>query len=474
YDRNVVINEAFSRNRGEYTNIIKGNNGFYILKVLEKNDSKTIPVAEVKTMIESELKVKKENEYLTRWFDTLKSRHNIKIYKEKIGGTPDTVEVAQSSSLMASKLESTVEAVLGAQVVDDSKLLKISKEADAEVSSKTEETKEAVKDKNSKKSSAKKSNNKKDKKSSAKSSRDKSGSKEVSKSKKSGSKETDEARSDKKSPEEATKTVANMSSKTKDDLNEVLAEVDDAKITRLMYNETISQLPAGHGIDFGKMSERLSIIDKLLNRVVLKKEAQLAQMPNDPAFKKEIKAIENKILARDLIFEEVTKKIEPSKSEIKSYYEKNNKQYHARHILVSVKNHNDKSEVESARAKAQMIQKKLSTDDFDQVARAFSDDMSKNDGGLLPPFTYDDMVEPFSDAVKAIKPGEVSAPVLTNFGFHIIKLEDVQTLSFSDSKIKEKLAPLIQKKLLLKYIETLKTSYDYKFEDKNIKYAIEN
>ncbi len=179
-------------------------------------------------------------------------------------------------------------------------------------------------------------------------------------------------------------------------------------------------------------------------------------------------------MARALIFEEVTKKIEPSKSEMKSYYEKNNKQYRARHILISVKNSSDKSEVESARAKALMIHKKLLTDDFDQVARTFSDDMSKNDGGLLPPFTYDDMVEPFSDAVKTMKPGEISAPVLTNFGFHIIKLEAAQPLSFSDSKIKEKLSPVIQKKLLLKYIETLKTSYDYKFDDKNIKYAIEN
>ncbi len=62
--------------------------------------------------------------------------------------------------------------------------------------------------------------------------------------------------------------------------------------------------------------------------------------------------------------------------------------------------------------------------DFAELAKEFSEGPSKDNGGDLNYFTRDRMEKPFSDAAFALKVGEISEPVLTKFGWHVIKLED--------------------------------------------------
>lgn len=423
YSNNPIISEAFARNRGEYTNIIKGNNGFYILKVLEKNEAKTIPLNDVKTIIENELKTKKENEKLEEWFKTIKSKYEIKIFHERIGGEPDTVEV------------NTKKEISNLNVLKER--IKLNESNDKPIQIKSS------KEKNKSKNLKVKKNNK--------------------------TKTTNIVKSENNL--ESKKNVL-----VSQDLNEVLAIVNDVKITRLDYNESIAQLPNYQKINLNKHSDRLSIIEKIINRIVLKKEALLAQVQNLPSFKKEIKDLENKIIARALIFEEVTKKLnEPSEQELKAYFKKNSNEYQVRHILISVKNINDTIEVENAKKQAMLVYKKALTSDFNQLAKQYSEDVSKNDGGLLPPFTYDDMAEAFSEAVLKLKIGEVSKPVLTNFGFHIIKLENIKPLSYVEikNKLKEKISGAAQKKALNEYIEKLKEEYPFEILESNIQLVID-
>lgn len=91
------------------------------------------------------------------------------------------------------------------------------------------------------------------------------------------------------------------------------------------------------------------------------------------------------------------------------------KEYNASHILLGTK-----EEAEAALKRAQ------AGEDFGDLARELSTGPTGKNGGDLGWFTADRMVKPFSDAVVAMKPGDVVGPVQTQFGWHIIKLNDVR------------------------------------------------
>lgn len=122
-------------------------------------------------------------------------------------------------------------------------------------------------------------------------------------------------------------------------------------------------------------------------------------------------------------------------------------EYHARHILVDDK------------ATADQITKDLKGGaDFAKVAAQKSKDPSGKSGGDLGWFTLDSMVKPFADAVVALKPGEMTdQPVQSQFGWHIIKLEETRAGSapaFDD--VKERVRQMVQRKRIQTYLEELR------------------
>lgn len=147
--------------------------------------------------------------------------------------------------------------------------------------------------------------------------------------------------------------------------------------------------------------------------------------------------------------DEVRDDIQIYEEDIKDYYENNKadyfieKQYKARHILFRAEGNflpdadipaDDKekklNEAEAkAKARAEEILKKLKGENasFALMAKKHSDDtMSGENGGDLGQFPKGTMVPEFEAALEAMKPGDISGPVKTPFGYHIIKLEEVQ------------------------------------------------
>ncbi len=102
----------------------------------------------------------------------------------------------------------------------------------------------------------------------------------------------------------------------------------------------------------------------------------------------------------------------------------------ASHILVAVAKDAKPEAVAAAKAKAEQLaeQAKAPGADFAALAKANSDDVgSKNKGGDLGWVAHDGgMVKPFEDALFALKKGDISAPVRSDFGFHVIQLRDVK------------------------------------------------
>ncbi|MCA9647804.1 MAG: peptidyl-prolyl cis-trans isomerase [Myxococcales bacterium] len=98
----------------------------------------------------------------------------------------------------------------------------------------------------------------------------------------------------------------------------------------------------------------------------------------------------------------------------------------ASHILIGYKGA-QRAKSERSKDEAKKLADKIAKEakakgaDFGALAKKYSEGPSGPKGGDLGPFTRGRMVKPFSDAAFALKPGDVSEPVETPFGYHIIK-----------------------------------------------------
>ena len=133
--------------------------------------------------------------------------------------------------------------------------------------------------------------------------------------------------------------------------------------------------------------------------------------------------------------ESIKKGIVVAEGDLKTYYEQNvqrlsgTEERRASHILITSPKSGPEADRQKAKAKANelLAQVKQSPDSFADVARKNSQDPgSAPSGGDLDFFARDAMVKPFSDAAFAMKKGDVSEVVESEFGYHIIKLTDIK------------------------------------------------
>jgi peptidyl-prolyl cis-trans isomerase D len=125
--------------------------------------------------------------------------------------------------------------------------------------------------------------------------------------------------------------------------------------------------------------------------------------------------------------------VDVSEEEIKAHYEANieefvvQSQVKARHILIRVPPDAGPEKTEQARKKAaEVLAKAEKGDDFAELAKQYSEGPTAKKGGDLGFFPRGRMIKEFEDAAFSLKPGELSPVVRTQFGFHVIKVEDVK------------------------------------------------
>lgn len=110
-------------------------------------------------------------------------------------------------------------------------------------------------------------------------------------------------------------------------------------------------------------------------------------------------------------------------------------QVRARHILLRTPPQATQSQRDSVLALARQIRERaLAGEDFAALAAQYGQDGTAQSGGDLGFFTRDQMVAPFSDAAFALEPGQIGDVVETNFGYHVIKVEERQALDFEEQK----------------------------------------
>lgn len=196
---------------------------------------------------------------------------------------------------------------------------------------------------------------------------------------------------------------------------------------------------------------RGAIKEELINREILMQEADKQGLSNSQDVKNQLELARQSIVIRALIADYL-KKHPVSDADVKAEYDKfkaqaGDKEYHARHILV------DKEED----AKAIIAKLKAGTK-FEDLAKQSKDTGSAANGGDLDWATPASFVKPFSDAMVALKKGEVTdTPVQTQFGYHVIKLEDVRPAKVPTlDEVKPQIAEALQQKKLQAYQEELR------------------
>ena len=168
-----------------------------------------------------------------------------------------------------------------------------------------------------------------------------------------------------------------------------------------------------------------------------------------------------------------TDRVSLTEEDLRTYYDNNPDEFYtpktvkARHILIKVDPQADEKNVEQARQKALEILKLAREGrDFAELAKQYSEGPTAANGGDLGVFRKDAMVKPFAEQAFAMKAGDISEPVQTRFGWHIIKVEKVNeatTASFEAARdnIRRKLTDERAKALAY---ETAETIYDNSFQ----------
>ena len=206
----------------------------------------------------------------------------------------------------------------------------------------------------------------------------------------------------------------------------------------------------------GKVDPQAALDDLVATEVALQ-QAKTSGIMDRPDIQKKVDDFKRNLLLTTWTQEKV-KSFKFSDEEIKSTYDERvaklaSKEYNARHILL-------KKEDE---AKA-IIKEIAGGADFEKLAKDKSTGPSATNGGSLGWFKAQTMVPAFANAIKEMKKGDVSkTPVKTQFGFHVIKLEDSRDAKLPTlESLKPQLQRVLSQKKMLAFMETIKKTADIK------------
>lgn len=243
----------------------------------------------------------------------------------------------------------------------------------------------------------------------------------------------------------------------------IAAVADNEVITNRRLAEAVADakanLPKGVQISDTALTEQ--VLMQLVNQSLIVQagkrrniqvgEAEIAAVTAQNPSLKNLSAEQRRELADSIIAEKVRQQAvmqnsRVSEAEVDRFIEQAQKQgvtlpegepmrqYRAQHILI-------KADSENAAVGAESTIRKIygearSGTDFSSLARQYSQDASAGNGGDLGWFADGVMVPAFEEAVHALKPGQVGAPVRTQFGWHIIKLNEVRDAGTPQERIR--------------------------------------
>ncbi len=261
-----------------------------------------------------------------------------------------------------------------------------------------------------------------------------------------------------------------------DEKGNILAQVGSYKLTLEEFETQIQSLPPQLQMALLRNPQlKGQFLDRWVDITLIAQEARDKKLDQDPEVQAKIEDIMNAVLAQEFLQREIEGKVKITDDEIETYYKDHKEEFtnpesvKARHILLKIPEGADEKAWTETESKARDIKKKLENgEDFAELAKKYSDDPgSKNKGGDLGFFTKGRMVPEFESAAFSLKPGELSDPVKTDFGYHLIEVQEkkaagTKTLAEVQAQIRQTLQTEKQQQLQDALIEKLKAKYPVK------------
>lgn len=244
-----------------------------------------------------------------------------------------------------------------------------------------------------------------------------------------------------------------------EDANPVLAKVNGSEIRQSDLALAEEELGASLA-QMDPAAKKDNVLSFLIDLKIVAKAAEDKKVENTDDFKKRLAFTRNRLLMDSLLATEG--KAATTDEAMKKVYEEASKQItgeqevHARHILVETEDE----------AKAILAELKKGAD-FAELAKKKSKDPGASDGGDLGFFTREQMVPEFSTVAFTLESGKISDPVKSQFGWHIIRVEEKRSRKAPDfEQVKSQIETYVTRKAQAEYVAKLREAAKVERMDK--------
>jgi peptidyl-prolyl cis-trans isomerase C len=234
----------------------------------------------------------------------------------------------------------------------------------------------------------------------------------------------------------------------------VVLTVGSEKITKSMFDQIIGTLSEQQQAQLQSPEARRSLAEQVAELKIMAQEGRTRKLDQSPAVKAKI-ALETDQMIANEVFKALVADTKPAEADVLAYYEKNKDtwtQATARHILIRMKGspvpvregQKDLTEDEALAKVKELRVKIVGGASFADLAKAESDDKgSGENGGDLGSFGPGQMVPEFDETAFKIPVGQVSDPIKTQYGYHLLLVEKRGSKSLEDARaeIEQKLKP---------------------------------